>query len=53
MLFFVAFFVYSPSQVAYLLYDLIKVHNISMGGFLCDMENMKISCNLILAGWHL
>ena len=30
-----------------------KIHNISMGGILCDMENMKITCNLILAGWHL
>ena len=33
--------------------QVIKIHNISMGGFLCDMENMKISCNFILAGWHL
>ena len=28
-----------------------------MGGILCDdienFENMKISCNIILAGWHL
>ena len=24
-----------------------------MGGILCDMENMKISFNLILAGWDL
>ena len=24
-----------------------------MGGILCDMENMKISCNLILAGSYL
>ena len=31
----------------------IKIHNISMGRTLCDMENKKISCNLILAGWHL
>ena len=50
--FFVAFFIYSPSQVAYLLMTPIKIHNISMGGILCDMENMKVSCNLILAGWH-
>ena len=27
----------------------IKIHNIAMGGILCDVENMKISCNLILA----
>ena len=26
---------------------------ISMGGILCDLENMKISCSLIIAGWHL
>ena len=31
----------------------IKIHNISMGGILCDMKKMKTSCNLILAGWHL
>ena len=31
----------------------IKIQNIFMGGILCDMEHMKISCNLILAGWHL
>ena len=24
-----------------------------MGGILCGMKNMKISWNLILAGWHL
>ena len=40
---FVAFFIYSPS---------IKVHNIVMDGILLDVENMKISCYLILAGWH-
>ena len=31
----------------------MKIYNISMGGILCDIENMKISCNLIIAGWHL
>ena len=31
----------------------IKMHNIAMGGILCDVENMKISCNLMLAGRHL
>ena len=31
----------------------IKVHIIAMGGILCDVEYMKISCNLILADWHL
>ena len=31
----------------------MKIHNISMGGILCDTENVKISCNLIIAGWHL
>ena len=31
----------------------IKIHNISMGGILCDMEKMKTSSNLILVGWHL
>ena len=30
-----------------------KKHNIPKGGILCDMENMKISYNLILAAWHL
>ena len=25
----------------------IKIHNISMGGILCDVENVKKSCNLI------
>ena len=30
----------------------IKIHNIAMDGVLCDVENMKISCNLILAGLH-
>ena len=24
-----------------------------MCGILCDVENMKFSCNLILAGWRL
>ena len=31
----------------------IKIHNIYMGGILCDIENMKTSYNLIIAGWHL
>ena len=31
----------------------MKIYNISMGGILCDIENMKISCNLVIAGWHL
>ena len=45
----------SPSQVMYLLKWMtpMKIYNISMGGILCDIENMKISCNLIIAGWHL
>ena len=30
-----------------------KKHNAPKGGILCDMENLKISCNLILAAWHL
>ena len=29
------------------------MHDIAMGGILCDVENMKISCNLMLAGRHL
>ena len=28
----------------------MKIYNIDMGGILCDIENMRISCNLILAG---
>ena len=32
---------------------LMNIHNISMGGILFDIENMKISCNLIIACWHL
>ena len=31
----------------------IKIYNIAMGGIVCNVENMKICCNLILAGWHL
>ena len=31
----------------------IKIYNIAMVGILCNVENMKVSCNLILAGWHL
>ena len=31
----------------------MKIHNNSLGGILCDIENMKISCNLIIAGCHL
>ena len=31
----------------------IKIHNVAVGGILCNFENMKISCNLILAGWLL
>ena len=31
----------------------IKIYDIAMGGILCNVENMKILCNLILAGWHL
>ena len=42
---FVAFFVYSPSQVTYLL----NGSNKDMSGILCYVENMKFSCNLILA----
>ena len=30
----------------------IKIHNIAMGAILYNVEDMKISCNLILAGWH-
>ena len=35
----------------------ISLHNIAVGSILCDdimseHENMKMSCNLILAGWH-
>ena len=49
---FVAFVVYSPSQVTYLLNGPNKDTQIAMGGILCDIENVKISCNLILAGWR-
>ena len=52
MSFFVAFFLYSPSQVTHLQNDPNEKY-ISMGGILCDLENMKISCSLIIAGWHL
>ena len=31
----------------------VKIYNIAMGGILCDVENLKISCNFILAGRHL
>ena len=32
----------------------IKIYyDIAMGGILRNVENMKIPCNLILAGWHL
>ena len=43
---FVAFLVYFPSQVTYLL-------NISVSNILCDIENTKIFFNLILACWRL
>ena len=53
MSFFVAFFVYAPSKWLTCCITPAKIHNISMGGILCDIENMKITCNLILAGWYL
>ena len=53
MSFFVAFLVYSPSHVMYFWMAPINIHNTAKGGFLYDVENMKISCNIILAGWHL
>ena len=31
----------------------IKVHNVAMDGILCEVKNMKIFCNFILAGRHL
>ena len=53
MSFFVAFLVYSLPKWRTCWIAPIKIHNIAMGGILCDVENMKISCNLIQAGLHL
>ena len=64
MSFFVAFFVYYPSQVTYLLnrpnkdtywviwvcYRYMGILLFTMGNILDDVENMKISCDWILAG---
>ena len=30
----------------------MKIHNIAVTGILCDVPNMKISCNLILAALY-
>ena len=50
--FFVAFFVYYPSKRWTYLMAPIKIHNIIIRGIWCNVEDMKISCNVILVGWH-